>query len=586
MIKDRRQLRILEILNARRSVEIAELARDMPEVSQVTLRRDIAELAEAGALKRTHGGAVLPDASIVRFPGKAPSDDVTRVDEMDAVILPPLVGRGGEALRRQIARRGIPFLAESAPQSGGIYLGPDNFGAGRELGQLAGRQADDLNTIRLLVIGLPELENTRTRVDGFLDGLKDAFAGPIETTQINGQGSYRIAMRVAGDAFASSTPFNMVFAVNDHAAIAGADAAERHGVEVRLYATGGENPDFVAKVAEGGPLKAVAAFFPEVVGASAMDRLAVALAGRRSPTDEKTPHAMITAENLKSFFAKSDRGWRLREDRWADMVGDDVVRRTGARRARVGFMPHFPAHDWYRAMIQAMRARAATHQLRLELIPPHQGISAEISRLRIEIAKLAASTLVAGETIILGAGEATHCLAAEIRQIAFSDTERLSGLTVVTNALDVLYRLEGAPGIKTLLTSGEYQSADNCLVGPSLDALFERIRADRAFLSVAGVSNRFGISASDERLSLAASRLSGAARRTIALADHTLIGAEANHRIARIDDLDAVITDDGTMPVDRQSLRAAGVEVLVAGEDADPPAQQIAPEPIDKARQN
>lgn len=585
MIKDRRQLRILEILNAKRTVEIAELARDLPEVSQVTLRRDIAELAEAGALKRTHGGAVLPDAAILKPRPKTNANDAIGLEELDAVILPPLVGRGGDALRRQIARRGIPFLAESAPQAGGVYLGPNNFDASRELGLLAGDQAADLTQIRLLLIGQPDLENTRDRVAGFLNGLREVFTGPIDTTQINSQGSYRIALRVATDAFASSPSFNMVFAVNDHAAIAGIDAAERHGVDVRLYATGGENPEFVSKVANRGPLKAVAAFFPEVVGASAIDRMASAIADGGPLIDQYTPHAIITADNLDAYFAQSGGGWQLREDRRTKMVGNGAKRGAGARRARVGFMPHFPAHDWYRAMIQAMQARAAAHYLKLVLIPPHQGISAEISRLRIEIAKRAASTLVAGETVILGAGEATHCLAAEIRQLAFSETDRLSGLTVITNSLDVLFRLEGAPGIKTLLTSGEFQSADNCLVGPSLGALFERMRADRAYLSVAGVSNRFGISASDERLALADSRLCGAARRTIALADHTLIGAEANHRIARIEDLDAVITDDGAMPADRQSLRAAGVEVLVAGEDADLNTPQIVPAAEETARQ-
>ncbi|QLQ17914.1 MAG: DeoR/GlpR transcriptional regulator [Exiguobacterium profundum] len=171
--------------------------------------------------------------------------------------------------------------------------------------------------------------------------------------------------------------------------------------------------------------------------------------------------------------------------------------------------------------------------------------------------------------MVLGEGEATLALASEIRRIAFAETGRLSALTVITNSLDILHRLEGTPGIRTLLTSGEYQASDRCLVGPSLGALFERMRADRAFLSVAGLSPRFGASASDERLALAASRLGGAARRVVALADHTLVGAEANHRICRIEDVHVVITDDGTMAADRQTLRAAGIEVLVAGEEND-----------------
>ena len=144
MIKKQRQTRILSILNAENVVEISTLSRVMPEVSKVTLRRDIAELAELGALKRTHGGAVLPDAILLQNPSHTQTKTISSassfsVDKLDAVILPPISGRGGDALRRQITRRGIPFLAESAPQQGGQYLGPDNKQAGLELGRLAGQ---------------------------------------------------------------------------------------------------------------------------------------------------------------------------------------------------------------------------------------------------------------------------------------------------------------------------------------------------------------------------------------------------------------------------------------------------------------
>lgn len=569
MIKDRRHRRILELVVSEGSVELAELARALPEVSQVTLRRDLVELAEAGALKRTRGGAVLPDKVLLETATDAATGlQVAGVDDMDAVILPPIAGRGGQALRRHIQRRGVPFLAESAPQPGGVYLGPDNFAAGAELGALAGRNAAGAGKIRLLVIGLPDLENTRDRAEGFLTGLRSAFAGPVDVVSINGQGSYRVALRVATDAFASGEPFDMIFAVNDHAAVAGAEAAAKHGAPVAIYATGGENPDFVAQVAAGGPLQAVAAFFPEVVGTCAIDRLVVALAEGRAPAGTTTPHAIITGANLEAFFAKGPQGWRLRDDRRAAMVGAPP-KALASGRPRIGFMPHFPAHDWYRAMIAAMQTRAAELRVEVVVTPPHHGISTEISRLRAEIARLAASTLTAGETVVLGEGEATLALASEIRRIAFAETGRLSALTVITNSLDILHRLEGTPGIRTLLTSGEYQASDRCLVGPSLGALFERMRADRAFLSVAGLSPRFGASASDERLALAASRLGGAARRVVALADHTLVGAEANHRICRIEDVHVVITDDGTMAADRQTLRAAGIEVLVAGEEND-----------------
>ncbi|MDJ0686823.1 MAG: substrate-binding domain-containing protein [Alphaproteobacteria bacterium] len=580
MLKLSRHKRILSVIQAEGSVELAELARMMPEVSRVTLRRDIAELAEAGSLKRTHGGAVLPDATVVRMQPAQPqlvaSEELSSaLDDLDAIILPPVSGRGADALRRQITRTGMPYLAESAEQAGGTYLGPDNRAAGLELGREAGRAKDGGDAVALLICQ-PELANTRARADGFEAGLREAMGPNVELLRVNGQGNYRQSLRVALDAFKSRPEIDMVFGVNDHSALAGIEAAERTDTCVRVYATGGESPEFVGRLAEGGALHAVAAFFPDVVGVLGIDLIAEALAGRPLPEAAITPHRILNRDTLDVYYAKAVNGaWRLRDEQSAALVGE---RRNGgrsqstpdfAKRGRIGFMPHYPAHDWYRTMIQSMTARAAEYGFGFQVSPPHKGISAEISRLRSKIADSALSCIQPGQTVIVGEGEATLCLAEALRGRAAVSPESLSGVTVITNALDVLYRLEPVPWLKVILTSGEYQKADRCLVGPSLGSLFERMRADLAFLSVAGVSPDFGFSAVDERLALANSRFVQAARRTIALADHTTIGADANHRIARSGEVHCVITDDGALPVDRQRLRATGIDVLIVGEDED-----------------
>jgi len=575
MIKKQRQTRILSILNAENVVEISTLSRVMPEVSKVTLRRDIAELAELGALKRTHGGAVLPDAILLQNPSHTQTKTISSassfsVDKLDAVILPPVSGRGGDALRRQITRRGIPFLAESAPQQGGQYLGPDNKQAGLELGRLAGQDAVDVHELRVLIVGHPELTNTRERAAGFEAGLREAFNGDLKIVSVNGQGSYRVATRVISDAMAAAEQFDVVFAVNDHSAIAAAELAQTNEQSVTIYATGGEAAEFVARVQEDSVIRAVAAFFPEVVGERAMDSVARALS-HQDVDGSPTPHVVITAANLREYFEHDASGWRLSPAKRAALVGAPIPKGSVTDKKRIGFMPHYPAHEWYRTMISAMQTRARDLGFELVIAPPHQSISAEITRLRGQIAQAACDALKAGESIVIGDGEATLCLAEEIRKRAFEDNSQLAGLTVITNALDVLYRLDGAPGIKTILTSGEYQATDRCLVGPSLGALFERLRADRAFLSVNGVSTRFGISYADERLALAGSRFVEAARETVVLADHTQIGSDGNHRIARIEDIHSIITDDGAVPAVRQSLRSAGVDVLVAEEHGDTP---------------
>ncbi|MEP3278036.1 MAG: substrate-binding domain-containing protein [Stappiaceae bacterium] len=576
MIKHKRHQRILSLLRREGSVDIDAITRLMPEVSRVTLRRDIAELADAGALKRTHGGAVLPDADLVSSSGITQlvttglsANLSADLEQVDAFILPPISGRGGDALRRHIIRRNLPFLAESAPQAGGAYLGPDNVAAGKGVGRQAG-EAMKGSVATVLLVGQPDLSNTRQRSEGFERGFRETYSGEINTITVNGQGNYRTALRVVLDALRSNADIDVAFAVNDHSAQAVMETAKREQRAVAVYAAGGENPEFVGALANGGPLKAVAAFFPEAVGICAIDRVVEGLLAPDADLKEvPTPHAIITPNTLTDYYEGGKGNWMVRSDRLDGYGGQPIKTEGKLQGRRIVFMPHYPAHDWYRTMINAMRDRSAKYGIELKIIPPHHGIAAEVTRIREEIAQVAARRVVGGQTIIVGHGETSLLLAVELRRAAFENASRLDGLTVITNALDVLTQLSDVPGIKTILTSGQLQAEDRCLVGPSLGALFERMRADTAFLSVNGVTPDFGLSSADERLALAGSRFAQAARHVVALADHVAVGADSTHRIIRPDEYHELITDEGTPPVERQRFRNSGVEVIVANDSED-----------------
>jgi hypothetical protein len=138
MSKSERHARILSILGESDELSIHELTRRLGRVSSVTVRRDVTELAAEGALHRTHGTVSKPDSQTATHAATV-GDSQDQIGDVDAIILPPIEGRGADTLRGMARRRKIPFLAESAAQEGGIYLGPDNFSVGRELGHRAGR---------------------------------------------------------------------------------------------------------------------------------------------------------------------------------------------------------------------------------------------------------------------------------------------------------------------------------------------------------------------------------------------------------------------------------------------------------------
>ncbi|MGN6099689.1 MAG: substrate-binding domain-containing protein [Devosia sp.] len=555
LIKSSREARILELLRKRSPRSIADLCGEIGDVSPVSVRRDVARLAERGMLQRTHGGArALPDPV---------GDEPRRQDGMesfDAIVLPPVEGRTVDTLRHMARRRHMPFLAESSPQEGGIYLGPDNFAAGRDLGLAAGeRLSGELDEARILLVSLESLPNTRARCDGFIEGFRAAFPGRVRHWRINGEGSYRTSLQASRDAFDTIHGINVIFGVNDHSVLAALEAARMHGVRAYGFSVGGEGSRLFEVLAARGELLACAALFPEIVGMRAVDVLADAFAGAPLPQAIHTPHAIVTADNLESYYRRDGEVFALSD---AALQLLNLPTALGGRRRQetqhvIGFMPHYPAHDWYRNMGRAMQKRAADLGLEVRISAPTAGIAREIEGLRRAIARLAGRRVNRGETILINAGVMALPMAESI--------DARGDLTVVTNSFDVLKHLSGrAGGPKVILTSGEYQANDRCLVGPSLGALFETMRVDKAFLSVDGLSARFGASASDERLALAARRIVGASREVFVLADHSLIGVEANHRIVPAAELDELITDSGSLPADRMACASEGLRVTLA----------------------
>lgn len=98
MVQDRRREILKELKNNGR-VRVAELSREM-HCSEVTIRNDIRQLEEEGLLRRTHGGAVLPDTE--NEARKYPSESLYRyverkkeiaacayefIDDRDTIIL-------------------------------------------------------------------------------------------------------------------------------------------------------------------------------------------------------------------------------------------------------------------------------------------------------------------------------------------------------------------------------------------------------------------------------------------------------------------------------------------------------------------
>jgi DeoR family fructose operon transcriptional repressor len=79
MFAEERKHHILQVLDQGDAVRVSDLSRVL-RVSEASVRRDLSDLAEAGLLKRTHGGAIGPHAGAYE-PSSSEKDDRYRAEK-------------------------------------------------------------------------------------------------------------------------------------------------------------------------------------------------------------------------------------------------------------------------------------------------------------------------------------------------------------------------------------------------------------------------------------------------------------------------------------------------------------------------
>jgi DeoR/GlpR family transcriptional regulator of sugar metabolism len=547
---------ILALLEDRGVASIHAFVESCPGVSAITLRRDLARLESAGRIRRTHGGAARLEAPA---PPKSTAEDVQ--SGFDGLILPPVSGRWAHTLRQQAARRRAPFIAESAPQVGGIYLGPANLSGAHRLGLHAGqRHGQTADKAEVLLIALDSLPNSRERVEGFMTGFAEDFPGEAIFHKVNGQGLFKEAMRRAMDAFRAYPGIDVVFGTNDHAILGALDVAGRLEKSVVGYSVGGEGGTLFDELARGGPLQAVLALFPEVVGLLAIDTICKRFAGEDVGDAVITPAEVVTAETLTDFYHRDSNQWRLRANVLDRMCNGRTYGGPPVGGRLIAFMLHYPSHEWYRGLAAAMRRRAAEVGAVFVARNVEDEVAEQLRAIKRMIGAAAAAEVRPRESLLIDGGECSRYFAEALKAAGLE-------LTVYTNALAILEILASVPKIKLLLTGGEYQGSTRRLVGPSVGALLETIRVDKAVVSPDGVATDYGLSFADERAALVSRRFCDTAREVVVLADHTVVGLETSVQATRPTKLHTIFTDAGTLPAYRLELSSAGLRVIVADEE-------------------
>lgn len=135
-----------------------------------------------------------------------------------------------------------------------------------------------------------------------------------------------------------------------------------------------------------------------------------------------------------------------------------------------------------------------------------------------------------------------------------------TGLTAVTNALNVATSLVASPGLRVFAAGGEVRASSQEAVGPGAEAFFADYHIDVSFIGVDAVDPVAGLTNYDPVGARVNRVLCQRSRQNIVLADATKLGRTALATVCALRDVDVLITDsrapdDAVLRIEQQGCK-------------------------------
>jgi DeoR/GlpR family transcriptional regulator of sugar metabolism len=170
------------------------------------------------------------------------------------------------------------------------------------------------------------------------------------------------------------------------------------------------------------------------------------------------------------------------------------------------------------------------------------------------IARAARSLIQPGETILIDGGTTTFYLAEELLG---------QPLQIVTNSLPIANLFLNDENVELVLTGGLMYPRYGVLLGPTAEQVLSTIHAKTLLLSVAGV---YGGLLYNQNLLLVQSeqQMMRQAQRKVLLVDSGKFGQQALAKLGQLNDIDVVVSDADLPETQREQVRRAGCELIIA----------------------
>jgi DeoR/GlpR family transcriptional regulator of sugar metabolism len=188
-----------------------------------------------------------------------------------------------------------------------------------------------------------------------------------------------------------------------------------------------------------------------------------------------------------------------------------------------------------------------------DLEPVLSSRSSSHSEQKKRIAKAAALRVPESATVLITGGTTTEAM---LPHLAGREN-----LTVLTNGLSIAYHLARYPEISVVVLGGVLRHDEMSLLGPIAEHVLADFRVDVAFFSAFGI-DATGLSAANVNEAGTDRRILQHAESLVALMDASKFGQRGPVRVADIDQLSCLVTDDEAPSDVLDEIRSRGVEII------------------------
>jgi DeoR family transcriptional regulator, fructose operon transcriptional repressor len=172
-----------------------------------------------------------------------------------------------------------------------------------------------------------------------------------------------------------------------------------------------------------------------------------------------------------------------------------------------------------------------------------------------QIARVAASWVKDGQSVMLDSGTTTLALAMQLRQ--------RQRLTLITPSLAIASALQLSPGVQVLLLGGFVRRDYPDLVGIVTEMNLEHLKADWAFIGADGIDLQGNIYNASIEVCHMLSKMVASAKSAYIVSDSSKIGRTALMHFGNIKSCQGLITDPDISPLHLKQLEKIGVKVVL-----------------------